>query len=62
MTLPGKAPLLKYGWHFAGVGRDATKPSISFFGQADADAQPELDAAWEVVIPSLRPVPVEPPR
>ena len=59
IALPDQEPQLRFTWHFAGVGRDGTKPKIDIVGTSVAGDQAALEAAWEAMLPSIETVPVE---
>lgn len=59
IALPGQEPQMRFTWHFAGVGRDGTKPQIDIVGTSGAGDQAALEAAWEAMLPSIETVPVE---
>ncbi len=58
VALPGKEPQVRFTWHFAGVGRDGTKPKIDIMGKSALADQAVLEAVWEAMLPSIEPVPV----
>ena len=59
IALPDQEPQLRFTWHFAGVGRDGTKPKIDIVGTSEGGDQAALEAAWEAMLPSIETVPVE---
>lgn len=60
LAVPGEAPVVRFTWHFAGVGASSTQPSVDIVGSARLEHQARLEAAWEAVLRSLRPVPPSP--
>ena len=56
---PGEPTLLRFTWHFEGVAADATKPKIDIMGAANAPQRARLEAAWETLLGSLHPLPVQ---
>ncbi len=58
IAIPGKEAQVRFTWHFAGVGREGTKPKIDIVGTAGAGGQSTLEAVWEAMLPSIEPVPV----
>jgi len=59
VTLPGQEPQVRYTWHYPGVGRDGTKPSINFVAKGSVAAQSKLESVWEAMLPSLESIPVK---
>ena len=59
IALPGKEPQVRFTWHFAGVGRDGTKPKMDIVGKSGGGDQAALEAAWEAMLPSVETVPVK---
>jgi hypothetical protein len=59
VALPGQEPQVRLTWHYPGVGRDGAKPRIDFLAKGPAALQPQLEAAWEAMLPSLESVPVK---
>ncbi|GEM_PF-4126496 len=57
--LPGKEPQVRFTWHFAGVGREGTKPKIDIVGKSGTSDRAALEAAWEAMLPSIETVPVK---
>ncbi len=55
---PGKAPTLIYRYFFAGLALNAAAPEIIIALDGPADQQPALDAAWNQLLDSVRPVPL----
>jgi len=58
IALPGKEAQLRFTWHYAGVGRDGTKPKIDLVGKSAVGDQAVLEVVWEAMLPSIEAVPV----
>jgi hypothetical protein len=58
ISLPGKPDLLRFDWGYEGVGGDAMRPKITVAGTAPAAQSNEMEAAWEMLMSSLQPIPL----
>lgn len=58
MSIPGSKPELRFTWHYPGESRNAKRPSIDVMGTAEASRKADLEAAWELLLTSLRATPV----
>lgn len=57
VDVPREPPFVRFTWHFPGVPEDSLRPSIDIKGTAPKSSQPELEAVWETVLRSFRPIP-----
>ncbi len=55
---PGKPPTLIYRYFFAGIALNAAAPEIIIALDGPANQQAALDAAWNQLLDSVRPVPL----
>jgi len=62
LTLAGKTPKLRYTWQFSGEPRNPARPHINIVGIAESPSQSNLEAAWEALLDSLTPIPMEASR
>jgi len=57
VTVPGEEPFVRFTWHFPGEPLNAVKPQIDIVGSAYTTQQAALEALWEDMLGSLRPIP-----
>ena len=62
IAAPGEPPIVRNTWQFSGEPRNPARPHINFVGTAGTQAQSDLDAAWDAVLNSLTPIPMEASR
>lgn len=55
--VPDEPPFVRFTWHFPGVPEDSSRPAIDIKGAAPRSSQAELEAVWETVLRSFRPIP-----
>jgi hypothetical protein len=59
ITIPGESTKLRYTWQFSGEGRNPSRPRIQVVASAESpDLAQKLDAAFDAVLSSLRPIPL----
>jgi len=58
MAPPNEPEIVRYTWHFPGVGGDGTKPKINVVAFTTRERRMELNPIWEALLLSLVPVPV----
>jgi hypothetical protein len=58
LSEPNKAPTLIYRYFFAGVAANAAAPEMLVALDGPVSARPLLDAAWNGLLDSVRPVPL----
>jgi len=59
-AFPDEEPMVRFTWHYPGVGRSGEQPAIDLVGSAPADRQALLEKIWETLLNSLRAVPLAP--
>jgi hypothetical protein len=57
VDLPRETPFVRFTWHFPGVAEDSSRPMINIMGTAPTSRRAELEAVWEAVLRSFRPIP-----
>ncbi len=57
-TVPGEKPLVRFSWHYPGVGASGAQPSINIVGSAPVEKKAQLETIWETVLTSVRVVPL----
>jgi hypothetical protein len=58
LSEPAKPPTLVYRFFFAGIAANAAAPEILIALDGPVSARPALDAAWNQLLDSVRPVPL----
>jgi len=56
---PAEAEILRFHWHYPGTAGDPTRPKIDISGSSPPAERRELEHAWDSLLDSLRPVPLE---
>ncbi len=57
-SAPDEMPMVRFSWHYPGLGRSSTEPSINIVGSAPVNKQAQLESTWNTVLTSLRPIPL----
>lgn len=61
VALPGDKSSVRFTWHYPGVGRSSTQPSINIVASGPIDKKTQLEEIWEAVANSLRAIPLASP-
>ena len=57
MAPPGEPEVVRYTWHYPGLGGDGTRPRINIVAFTSKERRGELDGIWESILGSLAMVP-----
>jgi hypothetical protein len=60
VSAPDEMPMLRFTWHYPGIGGSSTEPSINIVGSAPQLKRAHLEAIWNSVLTSLRAIPLAP--